>query len=121
MARSRAAGDTADSESSRWNPGSVNTGRQCTGSLGPVSPTTAARATAPSVNSTGKPVGGTPSARSPAAVTATLRQESGFSAHGVAVVTCGRPGVPSTSEPSSARAAGAESTRSSRCRAVGMT
>ena len=36
------------------------------------------------------------------------------------VVTCGRPGVPSTTEPRSARAAGTESMRTSRWRAWAM-
>lgn len=114
MAASRASGDMAVSENSRWNPGAVNTGRQCAGSLGPTSPMTRARATAPSVNSAGKPDSEAPSTRSPSAVTATVRQESGLSVHEVARVTCGWPGLPSTSEPSSARAAGTESMRTRR-------
>jgi hypothetical protein len=120
VARSRASGDTADSERSRWKPGPVKTGRQCAGSHGPTSPTTPARATAPWVNSAGKPASDAPSTSSPSAVTATLRQESGRTSHAVAVVTCGRPGVPSTTEPSSARAAGTESMRTSRWRAWAM-
>ncbi|MDP9390916.1 MAG: hypothetical protein M3P89_05935, partial [Actinomycetota bacterium] len=123
VARSSACGVEANSESSRWNPGSVNTGRQHDGSLGPMSPTTSARAAAPWRNSSGNVVSdssGTPRARRPAGVRERFRQESGFCVHGTAVVTCGRPEVPSRSEARSARARGAESTRRTRWRAVGM-
>src|SRR5205085_1341590 len=78
-------------------------------------------AVAPRRKAPGKPPrvsGGTPSAAIPSAVTPTFSIDEGLSGHGAAVVICGLPGVPSTSDPRKRRAAAPSATRSTKCLAL---